>query len=79
MGLCSNKPTPNVGVSQLALPRNGADGYIDQALAFLDANHNSVRDFLDLNGNGLQELDEPDEPWTITSANGGFVLVVRLP
>ena len=34
-------------------------------------------DFLDLDGNGQQELGEPDEPWTVTGAGGGWGL--RIP
>jgi len=45
-------------------------GTISAATVFLDANGNRSRDFLDLNGNGIQDTGEPDEPRSTTNAEG---------
>ena len=50
-------------------------GPISGAVAFLDANRNGLRDFLDIDGDGIQGDDEPYEVWTYTRADGFFELV----
>jgi ELWxxDGT repeat protein len=54
----------------------GSQGLIEQATVFLDSNFNGVVDFLDLNGNGLQDDDEPEELWTLTEIDGSFDLLL---
>ena len=43
---------------------------------FYDANFNGIADFLDLNGNRIQDENEPDEPVTLTELDGLFSLAI---
>ncbi|MGE0758199.1 MAG: hypothetical protein AB7O38_14315 [Pirellulaceae bacterium] len=51
-------------------------GYVDGGSVFFDANGNQSRDFWDVNDNGIQDADEPEEPTTTTVADGRFELLV---
>lgn len=53
----------------LALPLGGI---LSGSTAYFDSNRNGVHDFLDLNGNGLQDPNEPDEFSTTTASDGLF-------
>ena len=52
----------------------GSQGLLSQAIAFLDANFNGVHDFLDIDGNGVQGAEEPQEPHAVTELDGSFSL-----
>ncbi len=54
----------------------GVDGLISGGLAFFDGNRNGIHDFLDLNENGQQEVDEPAEPMSQTEVDGTFAFEV---
>jgi hypothetical protein len=54
----------------------GVGGYIVGATVIFDANKNGILDFLDLNGNGLQDIDEPTEPSALTDLTGAVQLDV---
>src|SRR5262249_1947737 len=43
---------------------------------FFDANRDGVPDFLDRNGNGLQDAGEPDEPSALSSPGGHFNFMI---
>ena len=51
---------------------SGSKGPVDGAIAFFDFNHNGVLDFLDGNGNGIQEEEEISEQPFVTAADGSF-------
>lgn len=51
-------------------------GYRVGSTTFLDGNFNGVRDFLDLDGNGLQSDTEPDEPSGLTLDDGTVQLTI---
>ena len=51
-------------------------GYLVGSTAFFDANFNGVADFLDINGNEIQDEGEPSEPVAITGADGRFELTI---
>lgn len=53
-------------------------GYIVGGTAFFDANKNLILDFLDLNGDGVQDVDEPTEVSTLSGNDGFFALDVPL-
>lgn len=83
----SKKPSPGVykigessdnAVQQVgALAINvGGNNYISQATVFLDSNRNGLLDFVDLNGNGALDADEPLEISTITDLDGSFAFVL---
>ena len=55
------------------------DGIITGSTVFFDANHNGVRDFLDLNGNEIQDLGEIDEPWTVSLPDGSSLIDIPEP
>ena len=75
LGRINNSSDEVVSADQLVIG-NGGDGYISGGTAFFDANRNGVIDFLDLNGNGVQDADEPTEPSSTTYADGTFGLVI---
>ncbi len=58
------------------LPFGVYDGYLVNSTVFFDANRNGVLDFVDFNGDGLQDEDEPNEPSSMTSADGAALLTV---
>lgn len=47
-----------------------ANGFITSGTVFFDANFNGVADFLDLDGDGIQQEGEPDEPITESAIDG---------
>ena len=51
-------------------------GQISGGTVFFDANKDGTLDYLDLNGDGLQEADEPGEVSTVTGADGYFSLTI---
>lgn len=53
-----------------------SNGYIANAMVFLDANFNSSLDFFDLDGDGLQDDGEPSEPFAVTNEIGEVTLVI---
>ncbi len=53
-------------------------GIIAGATVFLDANKNGVLDFLDLDGDGLQDVDEPREPLATSDASGRAKLTIPI-
>jgi hypothetical protein len=67
---------PNGNGSGFFIKVNIVKGYVDGATVFLDANRNGVLDFLDLNGDGLQDPEEPDEPSGTSDANGAVVFAL---
>lgn len=52
------------------------NGYVDDAVVFFDANKNQVLDFLDLNGNGIQDPNEPSEVAGTSGADGSVGLQI---
>ena len=54
----------------------GLGGAVAGATAFFDANKNGIRDFLDLDNDGAQDGDEPNEPWCLTADNGLWGLTI---
>lgn len=51
-------------------------GIINGATVFFDGNLNGVADFLDLNGNGRQDVGEPVEPTAVTAIDGSFLMSI---
>ncbi len=51
-----------------------ANGYLGSSEVFLDGNFNGQRDFIDLNGDGLHNDDEPLEPLVSTYSDGSLLL-----
>ncbi|MCB9940311.1 MAG: autotransporter-associated beta strand repeat-containing protein [Planctomycetaceae bacterium] len=51
-------------------------GFLDGTSVFFDGNFNGVLDFLDIDGNGIQDIGEPSEPVTTTLPDGSFTLVI---
>jgi ELWxxDGT repeat protein len=54
----------------LRLPIDLNGGPLSETTLFFDANFNGVQDFLDLNGNGTQDEDEPNETSVLSQADG---------
>jgi Ca2+-binding RTX toxin-like protein len=52
------------------------NGFVSEGTVFFDANGNGVIDFLDLNNNGTQDANEPNEPVAITDAGGLFEILI---
>lgn len=77
-------PTMRIPSGNASLPANSgsleignaADGYISGGSVFFDSNRNAVIDFLDLNGDGVQDADEPSEPSTTTYVDGTFAMEI---
>ena len=63
---------------RLQLPVESSKGLIENALVFFDANFNGLVDYLDLNGNGEQDDDEPIEPSRTTGFDGGAIVTMPL-
>ncbi|MGE3818629.1 MAG: Calx-beta domain-containing protein [Isosphaeraceae bacterium] len=61
------------GAGQIALVTRG---YVSGSFVFFDANKNGVHDFLDLDGDGIQGPDEPNEPSATTQPNGLFFMSI---
>lgn len=51
-------------------------GNLFGSTAFFDANRNGIVDFLDLNGDGIQQFGEPTEPSATTHLDGSFELAL---
>ncbi|QDV24951.1 Calx-beta domain-containing protein [Aureliella helgolandensis] len=51
-----------------------ANGYLSSSEVFLDGNFNGIRDFVDLNGDGLRSDNEPEEPLVTTFSDGSFLM-----
>ncbi|MCA9166624.1 MAG: right-handed parallel beta-helix repeat-containing protein [Planctomycetales bacterium] len=66
-----NVTEPTIGVGTLAL---ASGGYRRGSYAFIDANFNGVRDYLDFNADGIQSDGEPNEPSAETRADGSLVI-----
>jgi hypothetical protein len=54
----------------------GEQGALAGATVFFDANFNGVHDFLDLDGDRIQDDDEPEEPIGATELDGYFQLEI---
>jgi hypothetical protein len=65
-------PTGGAGSSLVIV----LDGYISHGITFFDANRNGQYDFLDLNGNGWRDEDEPQDRAYLTAPDGGFVFSI---
>jgi hypothetical protein len=74
-GVSVSSSAPTVAAGSISLSR-GQGGPLEGATAFFDANFNGVIDFLDLNGDGIQTENEPDEPFTPTEIDGGFAILI---
>ncbi len=75
LGFAADEPPPDtLPVGYIGL--STSNGLIDGGLAFFDANFNGVVDFLDLNGDGVQQANEPDEPTTDSAVDGSARLVI---
>jgi len=57
---------------------DAATGYLAGSTVFLDGNLNGVRDFVDLDGDGLQSEFEPTEPLVTTYSDGSFLIEIPL-
>ena len=57
---------PAIG-GTIILPISSEQGNLFGSTAFFDANQNGIIDFLDLNGDGIQQFGEPTEPSATTS------------
>lgn len=66
----------SVSAFEIILPVSFQNGPVDGATIFFDANRNRIQDFVDLNGNGQLDQNEPFEPSATTALNGlsSFVL-----
>ena len=63
-----------VSLSLSDLPPNAGvvhDGYLANAIVWVDSNENGLRDWTDDNSNGIWDLGE-GEAWTVTDKNGAF-------
>jgi hypothetical protein len=69
----SQSQPPNPGALSLPIASNGL---LDGATVFADADFNGVKDFLDLDGDGVQDEDEPDEVEATTALDGSFAIVL---
>ncbi|HUG70323.1 MAG TPA: Calx-beta domain-containing protein, partial [Pirellulaceae bacterium] len=70
----SSSPFPTT-TSPLTL-NIATQGLFEGTTAFYDANFNGVLDYLDLDGDGMQQEGEPGEPSTITALDGSFLIAI---
>ncbi len=66
-------PADSIPFGALAIG-SGNQGLLEDAVIFFDANFNFVRDFLDLDEDGRQDLGEPIEPEVTTDLDGSFAI-----
>ncbi len=53
-----------------------SSGLLDGSTVFIDSNENGIIDFIDLNDDGIQQSDEPNEISGETALDGSFSLLV---
>ncbi|GAB5442053.1 MAG: hypothetical protein Fues2KO_24020 [Fuerstiella sp.] len=71
----ASSSTGAVPVGQVAVVGT-QKGIISGGTVFFDGNLNGIADFLDLNGNGRQDVGEPAEPTAVTAIDGSFLMSI---